>query len=65
MSLSPPVIPPEIKKRGKEAEESYRRALRKGKKKNTPLQSSSPWRATCWQNKPHSFAHGKRVHLRA
>jgi len=33
LSLSSPVIPPEIKKRGKEAEESYRKALRKGKKK--------------------------------
>ena len=33
MSLSPPVIPPEIKKRGKHAEEIYRRALRKGKKR--------------------------------
>jgi len=33
LSLSPPVIPPEIKKRGKHAEEIYRRALRKGKKR--------------------------------
>ena len=33
MSPLCPVIPPEIKKRGKHAEELYRRALRKGKKK--------------------------------
>jgi len=33
LSLSSPVIPPEIKKRGKRAEEIYRRALRKGRKR--------------------------------
>ena len=33
MSPLCPVIPPEIKKRGKHAEELYRRALRKGKKR--------------------------------
>ena len=33
MSPLCPVIPPEIKKRGKRAEELYRRALRKGKKR--------------------------------